>query len=254
MQAVDGKGQDYGTYYFAAYCGTKDVDIACEAYGQVKNLVRIVVLMDRFYEVGNQRYRRLADALITKLRRENEILKKSTLFSLKQFWPFWKFEQFTKKLMMEGHHFSVTEVRRFNLLKSSDAALVYGPLLEEMMPEFTHDASTVIHYNQALQDIEDDFDDLQEDMREQMPNAFVLAALGKEGANRRYSELRRQCLNRSSTAILDCSTSTVLRLVNEYATCVEGIMLPPQFEFLKHLSRHYAGRIRAKLATNLLEA
>jgi len=253
LQAVDAKGQDYGTYYFAAYSGTGDVDRSCDAYEHVRNLVRIVVLMDRFYEVGNQRYRRLGEAMITRIKKESGDLKNSQLYSLKQFWPFWEFEQFTKKLMIEGHRFSLTEVRRFNLFKSSDAALIYAPLLESMMPEFTHNALAVIHYNQALQDIEDDLDDLQEDLRDQMPNVFVLGAMGKERTKQRFSELRRQVLNRTSSAILDSSANAILLLVNEHAACIEGITLPSQFEFLKDLSRHYAGRIRSKLATNLVE-
>ncbi len=252
LQAVDARGQDYGTYYFAAYSGTRDVDSSCDAYEHVKNLVRIVLLMDRFYEVGNQRYRRLGEAMMTRIKKSGD-LKNSQIYLLKQFWPFWEFEQFTKKLMIEGHRFSMTEVRRFNLFKSSDAALIYAPLLESMMPEFTHNTSLVIHYNQALQDIEDDLDDLQEDLRDQMPNVFVLGAMGKEGTKQRFSELRREGLNRSSSAILDSSTNAILQLVNEYTACTEGIMLPSQFEFLKDLSRHYAGRIRAKLATNLVE-
>jgi hypothetical protein len=247
MQAIDVKGQDYSTYYCAAYADTRDVDAALAAYDRVKNLVRIIVLMDRYFEVGNQRYRRLGKALMTRFRREaDNNLKNILRFNMKQFWPFWKFENQTKTLMQQGHRFSVAEVRAFNLFKSSDAALLYAPVLEASLPNFNHNAALVIHYNQALQDIDDDLDDIQEDLRDQMPNIFILASLGS-GQGKPYSHLYKHRLNGSRLSILENASGTVLEIVNEYEAMIAGIDLPEHFRFLKYLSRSYIGRIRKKL-------
>jgi hypothetical protein len=253
LQAVDAKGQDFGTYYFAAYSDTSDIDRSLAVYRNIKNLVRVVLLMDRFYEVGNQRYRRLGEALLSRLRKEYDPYLKNTLsYSLRQFWPFWKFEQFIKTLMVQGHTFEINDLRRFNLFKSSDAALIYAPLLESMLPNCNHNVSLVIHYNQALQDIDDDLDDVQEDLRDQMPNIFILAALDR-GDSHNYSEFHRHRLNGSAKLILGSSAGRVLSIVDEYVAMVEGISVPDQFYFLKYLSRHYARTIRKKLAAGRLE-
>lgn len=253
LQAVDAKGQDFGTYYLAAYSDTSDIESSLATYRNVKNLVRVVLLMDRFYEVGNQRYRRLGEALLARLRKENDpYLKNALNFSLRQFWPFWKFEQSTKNLMVQGHTFSMKDLRHFNLFKSSDAALIYAPLLESVLPSFNHNVSLIIHYNQALQDIDDDLDDVREDLRDQMPNIFILAALDR-GDSHDYSEFHRHRLNGSTKLILGSSAGSVLSLVDEYAAMVEGISVPEQFYFIKYLSRHYARTIRKKLAASRID-
>ncbi|HJS82944.1 MAG TPA: hypothetical protein VJ742_08945, partial [Nitrososphaera sp.] len=191
LQAVDAKGQDYATYYFAAFSDTGDVERSLNVYRYVRDLVRVIVLMDRYFEVGNERYRRRGRALVSRLRNEDgELLRNIIDFNMKQFWPFWKYEQHTRKLMMHGHLFSVSEVKCFNLFKSSDAAIIYAPLLEGLLTGFEKNASLIIHYNQALQDIDDDLDDIQEDLRDQMPNIFILASVGRDDFTS-YTKLQR---------------------------------------------------------------
>jgi hypothetical protein len=254
MQAVDTKGQDYATYFYAAYSDSLELDTSLVTYTRVKNLVRIIVLMDRYFEVGNQRYRRLGQALMARFKKEADPNLRNILrFNMKQFWPFWKFENHTKLLMQQGHRFSKAEVKCFNLFKSSDAALLYAPVLEASLPNFNHNAALVIHYNQALQDIDDDLDDIQEDLRDQMPNIFILASLGNEQLTH-YSYLYKHRLNGSRLSILENSSATVLDIVDEYGAMIEGITLPDQFKFLKFLSRSYAGRIRKKLPLRMQES
>ncbi|HKU48770.1 MAG TPA: hypothetical protein VJP79_02365 [Nitrososphaera sp.] len=253
MQAVDAKGQDYATYYYSAFSDTADLDQSLTAYSRVKSLVRMIVLMDRYFEVGNMRYRRLGEALTARLKKEDgdfmaDILK----FNLRQFWPFWKFEHYTKKLMINGHRFSDTEVKCFNLFKSSDASLIYAPVLEKMLPRFTRNASLIIHYNQALQDIEDDLDDIQEDLHDQMPNIFILSSLGANHSQP-YQNLYRHRLNGAKLSILENGSPTVLEIVDDYTTSVDGIAIPNQFKFLKYLSKSYSDRIRKKIELKIRE-
>lgn len=254
MQAVDAKGKDYGTYYYTAYSSTLDLDTSLSVYKNVKNLVRLVVLTDRYFEVQNQRYRRLGEGLLARLKREdNGLLRTILKFNVKQFWHFWDFEQFIKSQMLRGYNFSESDVKSFNLFKSSDVALLYAPVLEAMLPRFSHNASVILHYNQALQDIDDDLDDIQEDLRDQMPNSFVLASLSKN-TTRPYVQLYRHRLNGSKLTILENASETVLGIVDDYVNSIEGIAVPDQLKFLKLLSKSYAERIRKKLTLRIQES
>jgi hypothetical protein len=254
MQAVDVKGQDYATYFNAAYSDTLDLDVSLAAYTHVKNLVRVVVLMDRYFEVGNQRYRRLGQGLLARLKKEdNPYLRTILRFNLKQFWPFWKFENYTKTQMLHGHSFSAAEVKCFNLFKSSDAALLYAPVLEAMLPRFSHNANTIIHYNQALQDIDDDLDDIQEDLRDQMPNIFILASLGRD-QSRAYPDLYKHRTNGARMSILENASGKVLDIVEEYSGLINEVELPDELKFLKFLSKSYVDRIKKKVPIRMQES
>jgi hypothetical protein len=103
-------------------------------------------------------------------------LKYSIDFALKQFWPFWDFEQLIKKRMVNDSVFTFNELRYFNLFKSSDAPIIYSKVLDNELDNFNPNVSIIMHYNQAPQDIYDDYEDIEEDTREVMPNIFILAA------------------------------------------------------------------------------
>jgi hypothetical protein len=105
----------------------------------------------------------------------------------------------------------------------------------------------VMHYNQALQDMEDDLDDIEEDLREQMPNVFILAALARGSTGITFQGLYRDKMAGSKAAIVQSAESAILQLVGHYSASTEGILVPDQFGFLKYLSREYAKRIRTKL-------
>jgi hypothetical protein len=49
----------------------------------------------------------------------------------------------------------------------------------------------ILHYNQALLDIEDDFDDIEDDIQDDMPNVFVMAATNDIG----YKKVRSKKKN-----------------------------------------------------------
>ena len=42
---------------------------------------------------------------------------------------------------------------------------------------FNENVSLVLHYNQALLDLLDDWQDIEEDVQEDMPNVFIMASL-----------------------------------------------------------------------------
>ena len=98
LRAIDEKTQD-PSYFIATYFDTCDIDLALWVYRIVRLLSRCVLLYDRFFEIGDDRYALLAK----KVRRSiNEFihdgsdkhhLAYSIDYSLNQFWTFWKFEQ-----------------------------------------------------------------------------------------------------------------------------------------------------------------
>lgn len=241
IQAIDLRGQDFATYYFAGYSDTGDYEKSLVIYQTVKNLVRYILLMDRYYEVGNYRYATLARSIINSIRKSSSQtnLGYSIEYSMKQFWPFWKFEQLMKQRMLTGYKFNIKEIRYHNLFKSSDAPLIYSRVLDSELPGFNRNVASILHYNQALQDIQDDYDDIKEDVADQMPNIFILSALNHMS----FSDLV-DYEGDVRKAVLDIGkVDTIMSMAQDYYKMSMEIAIPANFMFLKHLTREYVNNI-----------
>ena len=177
---IDENAQD-PTYFIAAYFDTKNIAESIWVYRIVRSLTRFILLSDRFYETRNDRYASLAkqvrksvnEFLISKY--DSQHLIYSIDYSLRQFSAFWKFEQIIKHRILKNYTFSYAEIRHFNLSKSSDASLVYAKVLDAKLPSFNENVTLVLHNNQALLDIQDDWEDIEDDVQEDMPNIFIMA-------------------------------------------------------------------------------
>jgi hypothetical protein len=250
---IDKNTQD-PAYFIAAYFDTANIGEAILVYRIVRSLTRIILLFDRFYETGNDKY-----SLIAKQVREslNEFLKAessvqhliySVEYWLTQFSAFWEFEQTTKHRIMNNYTFSVSEIRHFNLSKSSDASLVYSKVLDAMLPTFNENVSLVLHYNQALLDIQDDWEDIENDIQVDMPNIFVMAAVSFIPYNKIKESspdiIRKVVLSRTSS-----SEGTVGKLVREINELSKDVPVPNSFRFLKSLSSRYADTLRRTIFT-----
>ena len=253
FRTIDEKAQD-PTYFVATYFDTKDIEQALWVYRMVRLLARYILIYDRYFETGNNRYAFLARKVRKSINKifVNEIdrhhLKYSIDFSLKQFWPFWKFEQILKSRIIEGNTFSYNEIRNFNLFKSSDASLIYARVLDAKLPSFSENVSLVLHYNQALLDLIDDWEDIEEDIQEDMPNVFVMAAI----ENVPYKIIKNSNDARIRTIILDSldsSRSSIIRLVNEYHVSIKSISIPANLVFLKLLFNHHADTLREVISS-----
>ena len=253
FRTIDEKAQD-PTYFVATYFDTKDIEQALWVYRMVRLLARYILVYDRYFETGNNRYAFLARKVRKSINKilVNEMnkhhLKYSIDFSLKQFWPFWKFEQILKSRIIEGKTFSYNEIRNFNLFKSSDASLIYARVLDAKLPSFSENVSLVLHYNQALLDLIDDWEDIEEDIQEDMPNVFVMAAI----ENVPYKIIKNSNDARIRTIILDSldsSRSSIIRLVNEYHVSIKSISIPANLVFLKLLFDHHADTLRAVISS-----
>ncbi|MGA7008604.1 MAG: hypothetical protein WB612_02595 [Nitrososphaeraceae archaeon] len=246
-KGVDEKAQD-PTYFVAAYYDTNDIDQALWIHRMVRLLARYILLYDRFFELGENKYKVLA----RKVRRSiNELLANandkdhlnySIDFSLKQFWPFWNFEKIVKRRILEGHTFSYKEIRNFNQFKSSDASIVYAKVLDAKLPSFNENVSLVLHYNQALLDLLDDWQDIEEDVQEDMPNVFVMASLEVVP----YSKIKNSNHLMVRDIILDAldsSNVSVIGLVDEYQASVKNISIPDKLGFLRVISDYHANTL-----------
>ena len=249
---VDEKAQD-PTYFVATYFDTKDMEQALWVYRMIRLLARYVLLYDKFFETKNNRYVLLA----RKVRRSinnilaNEIdrhhLKYSIDFSLKQFWPFWKFEQIVKSRILEGNTFSYNEIRNFSQSKSSDASTIYARVLDAKLPSFSENVSLVLHFNQALLDLMDDWQDIEEDIRGDMPNVFVMAAI----QNVPYKIIKKYETTKLRNSImnsLESSKSPIIRLVDEYHASIRNISIPSNLVFIKLVSDHHADTLRKAIS------
>ena len=251
--AIDENAQD-PTYFIAAYFDTKNIAEALWVYRIVRSLTRYILLSDRFYETGNDRYALLAKQVHKTV---NEILLQSSEsnaqhlihsidYSLEQFSAFWKFEQIIRRRILENYTFSYTELRHFNLSKSSDASLVYSKVLDAKLPTFNENVALVLHYNQALLDILDDWEDIEDDVQEDMPNIFVMAAVDNIPYNR-IKKSRQDMIRKVVLSATNSSGGSVSRLVNELHASSKSISIPEKFAFLKSLSDRYADTLRRKI-------
>ena len=253
FRTIDEKAQD-PTYFVATYFDTKDIEQALWVYRMVRLLARYILVYDRYFETRKNRYAILARKVRKSISKifENEIdsnhLKYSIDFSLKQFWPFWKFEQVVKSRILEGNTFSYNEIRNFNLFKSSDASLIYARVLDAKLPSFSENVSLVLHYNQALLDLMDDWEDIEEDIKEDMPNVFVMAAI----ENVPYKIIKKYNVTKQRNAILNSLQSSklpIIRLVDEYYASIRNISIPSNLVFIKLLSHHHAETLRQVISS-----
>lgn len=250
---IDENAQD-PTYFIAAYFDTKNIAESIWVYRIVRSLTRYILLSDRFYETRNDRYASLAKQVrksvneVLQTKYDSQHLIYSIDYSLRQFSAFWEFERIIKRRILKNCSFSYAEIRHFNLSKSSDASLVYAKVLDAKLPSFNENVTLVLHYNQALLDIQDDWEDIEDDVHEDMPNIFVMAAVDNIPYNRikksRNDVIRKVVLNRTNS-----SRIPVIRLVNELQASSKSVSIPDNFAFLKSLSDRYADTLRRKISS-----
>jgi hypothetical protein len=252
--AIDENAQD-PTYFIATYFDTKNIMEALWVYRTVRSLTRYILLLDRFYEAGNDRYASLAKQVhesvneLLQFERNAQHLIYSIDYSLEQFSAFWNFEQIIRRRILENHTFSYTELRHFNLAKSSDASIVYSKVLDAKLPSFNENVALVLHYNQALLDIQDDWEDIEDDLQEDMPNIFVMVAVDSIPYNR-IKKSRRDIIREVVLTATNSSRGPISRLVDELHASSKNTSIPENFAFLKSLSDRYADTLKRKILSS----
>ena len=153
-----------------------------------------------------------------------------------------------KRRILKNYNFSYAEIRHFNLAKSSDASLVYAKVLDAKLPSFNENVALILHYNQALLDIQDDWEDIEDDIQEDMPNIFVMAAVENVPYNR-IKKSRRDLIRKVVLSETNSSGGHVISLVNELQASSNRVSIPENFAFLKFLSDRYAATLRRKISS-----
>lgn len=193
--------------------------------------------MDRYYEVGNVKYKNAAQKLLREAKKESKGHMRYTVsFAMARCWPFWDFEKLMRKRIVKEKSFTLKEIRYHNKFKSSDAPGIYGSVLDSELFHYTDNVGLLLHYNQAIQDAIDDFLDLEEDLHEKLPNIFVMAAINEIPLDEivlRANEIREIVTSQTQSYAL------ISNLIREYAECAYGIDVPKEYEFLKVLTSMY---------------
>jgi hypothetical protein len=120
--------------------------------------------------------------------------------------------------------------------------------LDAKLPSFNENVALVLHYNQALLDIHDDWEDIEDDVQEDMPNIFVMAAVDNIPYNR-IKKSRHDIIRKVVLSATNSSGGPVSRLVNELQTSSKRVSIPDNFAFLKFLSDRYADTLRRKISS-----
>jgi hypothetical protein len=250
---IDNNAQD-PAYFIAAYFDTTNIGDAILVYRIVRSLTRFILLSDKFYETGNEKYALLAKQVRKSL---NEFLQSGSnvqhlIYSmdywLTQFSAFWEFERTIKHQIVNNSTFSYNEIRHFNLSKSSDALLVYSKVLDAMLPTFNENVSMVLHYNQALLDIQDDWEDIENDIRGDMPNIFVMAAVNYVPYHK-IKDSSPEMIRKVVLSRINSSGGPIGKLVREIHDLSKGVPVPNSFGFLKSLSSRYVETLRRTIFT-----
>lgn len=241
LRSLDLKAGDLSTYYFAAFSSGLSMEDSVSVYRIVKYLVRYILFADRYYETGNSDYAVYSRQMLANAKKEaGNYLGYSLPCAIRQFTPFWQFEQIIRRRMLRGTVFSKAEIAHHNLFKSSDARHIYAAVLEGKLPNYDNNVTTILHYNQALQDIYDDLDDIAEDLSDRMPNVFILAA----SSFLPFAELRKLDTDQAEERILDSNASDIVMQVAEgYKRNIDAIAVPREYRFLKVLSAYYFQKI-----------
>jgi hypothetical protein len=100
-----------------------------------------------------------------------------------------------------------------------------------------------MHYNQALLDMQDDFEDIEEDVHDMMPNVFIMAAT----EHMPYSKILKNQDHARKLIVGNGALDSVLSIIEQYDKLVKEIPVPQNFAFLKHLSRDYVNTLLGTL-------
>lgn len=253
IPSIDKNAKD-PAYFIAAYFDTTNIGDAILVYRIIRSLTRIILLSDRFYETGKEKYALLAKQVRKSL---NEFLQSGSkvqhlIYSidywLTQFSAFWEFEQTIKYRIIDNSTFLYNEIRHFNLSKSSDASLVYSKVLDAILPTFNENVAMVLHYNQALLDILDDWEDIENDIRGNMPNIFIMAAVNYVPYHK-IKDSSPETIRKVVLSRINNSGGPIGKLVREIHDLSNGIPVPNSFSFLKSLSSRYAETLRRTIFT-----
>ncbi len=230
---VGGYVREFVTTFLVLYSGTNDLERSLEAHSLIKALTKYIVLLDRHYDEKNYEYKVRADAIFKKIMSKVDgYIKHAIMHSMASLWATATYEINLRERMLRGEVFNKKEIRNHIFLKSSDTVL-YGIILDEAIDSFNPNIMQIIHYNQAVLDIQDDLNDLEEDILRHDLNIFVMAACKVVSLDDIYSG------KVTPKEVVQKSTAIVQEIISDFGECIHFTMIPKEYAFLKMLSANY---------------
>jgi len=230
---VGGYVREFVTTFLVLYYGTNDLEKSLEAHSLIKALTKYIVLLDRHYDEKNYEYKVRADAIFKKIMSKVDgYIKHSIMHSMATLWATATYEINLRERMLRGEVFNKKEIRNHIFLKSSDTVL-YGIILDEAIKSFNPNIMQIIHYNQAVLDIQDDLNDLEEDILRHDLNIFVMAASQLVSLEDIHSG------KITPQQVVKEATDVVQEIISDFAECIHFTLIPKEYAFLKMLSANY---------------
>jgi len=159
-------------------------------------------------------------------------IKHAIMHSMASLWATATYEIKLRERMLRGEVFHKKEIRNHIFLKSSDTVL-YGIILDDAIDSFNPNIMQIIHYNQALLDIQDDLNDLEEDILRHDLNIFIMAACQHVSLDDIYSGVV------SPTDVVKKATIAIQEIIGDFDECIQSTLIPKEYAFLKMLSANY---------------
>ena len=235
---VGGYVKEFVTSFLVLFYGTKDIQVSLEAHSLIKSLTKYIVLLDKHYDEKNYEYKARADIIFKKVMSSVDgYIKHAIIHGMSTLWATATYEINLRGRMLHGEIFNKKEIRNHIFLKSSDTEL-YGIILDNAINSFNPNVLQLIHYNQAILDIQDDLNDLDEDILRHDLNVFVMSAANEISLDDMYRS------EASSSDIVRISSSQVVEIIDDFEICMLGIHVPTQYDFLKKFSSNYIKTLR----------
>lgn len=234
--------KEFVTTFLILYFGTNDIHKSLEAHSLIKSLTKYIVLLDKHYDEKNYEYKVRADAIFKGVMMHVDgYMQQAIIHNMASLWATATYEiKLRGRMLKEDEIFERKEIRYHIFQKSSDTVL-YSVIMDNYIPSFNANVMQLLHYNQAVLDIQDDLNDLAEDLLRHDLNIFTMAA-------RKDMEIAEMFSHRTSPKkIVQCASDTVCAIVDDFEDCIEGLTVPKQFSFMKILSRDYISKVRQNI-------
>lgn len=238
---VGGYVKEFVTTFLILYFGTRDLPKSLKAHSVIKALTKYIVLLDKHYDEKSYEHKVNADIIFKKIMANVDgYVKHSIMHNMATLWATASYEIKLRQRMLHGETFNRKEIRNHMLLKSSDT-LLYSVILDNHIETFNPNVMRVLHFNQAILDIQDDFNDLDEDILRHDLNIFVMAASNEVPLDKIYSG------KVSTKMVLKKSKPMVNGIIEDLQRCITGTRVEADYGFMKVFSRHYINSLNKSL-------
>jgi len=237
-----GYDKEFTTSFLTLYIGTNNIEKSFEAFELIKSLTRYIVLLDKAYDTKNMDYKTQADALYKSIMKNTKGHLKDTIkHTMAILWTIADFEiKLKQRMLNQKRIFGKKEICYHMLQKSSDT-VVYSTVLDNYIENFSPNLLQLYHYNQALLDIQDDFNDIEEDIKNQDLNIFIMSVM----ETMQISDIFNGRVHVDD--IKDNSSKMVQSIIDYFETCINELSISDDFSFMKKLSQHYIQNLRISI-------